>query len=80
MEMIKNERHHLGRLCEAAGIVLNQREAALLARLSDIAGSIGRYPIGRRVRQTTRGPWWSTTDDRIIENLIMRLERELQKN
>ena len=76
MEMIKNEGHHLGRLCEAAGIVLSQREEAPLARLSDIAGSIARYPIGRRARQTTR-VWWSSTDDHIIENLIVRLKTEM---
>ena len=77
--MMRKEGHRLERLCRAAGIVLHQREEETLVRLSDIAGSIGRYPIPSRAPQTTAAHRWSSPEDyEIIENLIARLERELQ--
>jgi hypothetical protein len=79
--MIPKEGHRLERLCRAAGIVLNQREEETLTRLSDIAGSIGRYPIPSRVPQRAVALRWSDPGDyEIIENIIARLERELRKN
>ena len=58
--MIKNERHQLVPLCRAAGIALDRREADVLGRISDIAGSIGRYPIARRASQRKRACSWSS--------------------
>ena len=52
LSMLK-EGHRLEKLCRKAGIVLNQREERALVELSDIAGSIGRYPIPSRARQRT---------------------------
>lgn len=71
--------HRLEKLCGTTGIPLNQREEETLARLSDIAGSIARYPIPRRAPKTFGGLWWSEPDDfEIIEKFIARLEKELQ--
>ncbi len=73
--------HRLEKLCRTARIPLNQREEETIARLSDIAGSIARYPIPRRAPKSTGALGWSEPGDyEIIENLIARLERELQKN
>jgi hypothetical protein len=79
--MIRKEGHRLEKLCRVAGIALNQREEETLTRLSDIAGSIGRYPIPSRVSQRAVALRWSNPDDyEIIENIIARLETELRKN
>jgi hypothetical protein len=77
--MMNKEGHRLDKLCRAAGIVLNQREEQALVELSDIAGSIGRYPIPSRARQTTEALGWSSGDDDVIANLIVRLKIELRK-
>jgi hypothetical protein len=76
--MIKNERHQLVKLCGAARIALDLREADALERMSDIAGSIGRYPIGRRARED-KSVSWSSNDDDIIENLIVKLKTQLRQ-
>ena len=73
--MIKNERHQL---CGAARVALDSREADALERMSDIAGSIGRYPIGRRAREY-KSVSWSSNDDDIIENLIVKLKTQLRQ-
>jgi hypothetical protein len=80
--MPKSDTHRLVKLCGAAEIALDPRETEALERISDIAGSIGRYPIPRRVRETDHrgGLSWSSTEDQIIENLVVRLKRELRKN
>lgn len=77
--MMKKEGHRLEKLCRCAGIRLSRREEETLIRLSDIAGSIGRYPIERRVPQRAVSLRWSDPDDyEVIENLIARLKRELR--
>jgi hypothetical protein len=77
--MIAKEGHRLEKLCRIAGIALHRREEETLERLSDIAGSIGRYPIPSRVPQRAVALRWSDPDDyEVIENLIGRLERELE--
>lgn len=76
----KNEGHQLVKLCGAVGFALEQREADALQRMSDIAGSIGRYPIPRRASQTEGVRSWSSEDDGIIENLISRLESVCTNN
>ena len=79
--MMKKEGHRLEKLCRCAGIKLKPREEETLTRLSDIAGSIGRYPIPSRVPQRAVELGWSDPHDYdIIENIIARLERELRKN
>jgi hypothetical protein len=78
--MMPKEGHRLEKLCVRAGIALNRREEETLTRLSDIAGSAGRYPIPSRVPQRPVTIRWSDPGDyEIIENLIARLERELEK-
>ncbi len=78
--MMRNEGHRLEKLCRKAGIVLNEREEEVLTRISNIAGSIGRYPIPSRAGQTTDALWWSSpSDDDIVENRIVRLKKELRK-
>lgn len=78
--MMEKEGHRLEKLCRKAGIVLNEHEEEVLTRISNIAGSIGRYPIPSRAPQTTDALWWSSpVDDDIIENLIVRLKIELRK-
>lgn len=77
--MTKNEGHQLVKLCRVAGIPLDSPEADALKRMSEIAGTIGRYPIARRAGQIIpTGCSWSSVDYGIIENLIMRLKTELQ--
>lgn len=76
--MLEKDGHRLEKLCRKAGIVLNQREEQALVELSDIAGSIGRYPIPSRARQTTDALGWSSGDDDVIANLIVRLKIELR--
>ena len=76
--MIPNEGHRLVRLCRVAGIALDSRETDALERMSDIAGSIGRYPISRRARQNKSLSWGSQDDD-IIENLIVKLKTQLRQ-
>jgi hypothetical protein len=76
--MIPNERHRLVPLCRAAGIALDSRETDALERMSDIAGSIGRYPIGRRARQN-KSITWSWKDDDIIESLIVKLKTQVRQ-
>jgi hypothetical protein len=76
--MIPNERHRLVPLCRAAGIALDSREADALERMSDIARSIGRYPIGRRAREN-KSVSWSSRDDDIIKNLIVKLKAQLRQ-
>jgi hypothetical protein len=75
----KNERHQLVKLCGAVGVALDPREADALERMSDIAGSIGRYPIPSRARQSEGVRSWSSEYHGIIENLILRLKLELRK-
>jgi hypothetical protein len=70
----KNEKHQLVELCGAIGFKLSERETDALERMSDIAGSIGRYPISRRARQNKSLSWGSQDDD-IIENVIVKLRR-----
>ena len=77
VEMIKKERHQLVKLCGAAGIALNRREAHALQRISEIAGSIGRYPIARRSSEADRRRSWGSTFDRVIEDFIVKLETQL---
>jgi hypothetical protein len=78
--MMSNEGHRLEKLCRKAEIVLNEREKEVLTRISNIAGSIGRYPIPSRAPQTTGALGWSSpVDDDIIGNLIVRLKIELRK-
>ena len=76
--IIKDERHQLVKLCEAVGFALNQREADVLERMCDIATSIGRYPIPRRAGQSEGVCSWSSEDDDIIENLVVKLRTQLQ--
>ena len=76
--MIQNERHQLVKLCRVAEIPIDARETDALERITDIAGTIGRYPIARRASQIATGCSWSSEDLDIIENLILRLESELQ--
>ncbi len=80
ISMIQNERHQLVKLCGVAGIPLDARETDALERITDIADTIGRYPIPRRASQIPKGCKWSSVDSRIVENLIVRLELELRKN
>jgi hypothetical protein len=77
--MMKKERHRLEKLCAVAGIVLSQREEQALVELSDIAGSIGRYPIPSRAPQTTDALGWSSANDHIIENLVRRLKIQIRQ-
>ena len=75
--IVKNERHQLVKLCGAVGISLDPREVNALKQMSEIAGSIGRYPIGRRASQTApRSVSWSSKDDGIIENFVLKLESD----
>jgi hypothetical protein len=76
--MTKREGHQLVKLCRVAGILLDARETDALERITDIAGTIGGYPIARHASQIATGCSWSTGDFDIIENLILRLESELQ--
>ena len=86
--MIQNERHQLVSLCREAGIVLDAREADVLKRISIIARTIGRYPIPRRAHETrprqfyrqTGSPFsWSSDDDHVVENFVVRLKTELRR-
>jgi hypothetical protein len=77
--MTKNEGHRLVKLCCVAGIPLDSREADALERMSDIARTIGRYPIARWAGEIIpMGCSWSSVDDGIIENLIVRFNTELE--
>lgn len=73
----KEKPHELVKLCDIAGIPLNERETNALQRMSDIAKSIGRYPIGRTAEIGSRAGVWSSTDDGIIENFIARLKTQI---
>jgi hypothetical protein len=78
--MMKNEGHRLEKLCARAGIALSQQEEQVLIELSNIAGSIGRYPIPSRAPQTTLALSWSMpTNDLIIQNRVVRLKREIRQ-
>lgn len=86
--MLKNERHQLVSLCHVAGIVLDPCEADVLERISIIAHTIGRYPIPRRAHETrprefsrqTGSPLsWSSNDDYVIENFVVRLQTGLRQ-
>jgi hypothetical protein len=77
VEMIKHERHQLVELCGAARIALDSRQTQVLQRISEIAGSIGRYPIGRRSSEADRGRVWSGRYDRVIEDFIAKLQTQL---
>jgi len=75
--MTKKEKpHELVRLCGNAGIALNQREADALQRISDIAKSIGRYPIARNAEVDSRTRSWEYDDT--IKSFISRLKAELR--
>jgi hypothetical protein len=78
--MTKNEHHDLVRLCGVAGIALDQCEINALNQISDIAGSIGRYPIARTASLTEGVRSWSSEDDEVIGNLIVRLKKELEND
>jgi hypothetical protein len=75
--IIKNEGHRLVSLCQAVGIPLNNREQDTLKRISDIARTIGRYPIPKSASDPCGD--WSTEDDQVVENFVLRLKRELRK-
>ena len=75
--IIKKEGHRLVPLCEAVGIPLDGRERDTLQRISAIARCIGRYPIPLRSSEPYGD--WSSEDDRVIENFVLRLKRQLRK-
>jgi hypothetical protein len=75
--IVKKEGHQLIRLCEAVGIPLNGRERDTLQRLSAIARCLGRYPIPLRSSEPLGD--WSSEDDRVVENFVLRLKRQLRK-
>jgi hypothetical protein len=77
--MMAKQGHRLEKLCVVAGIVLSQREKQVLVELSDIAGSIGRYPIPSRARHTTAALYWSSRNDPVIENLVVRLKTQIRQ-
>jgi hypothetical protein len=73
--MTKKEKpHELVRLCDIAGIALNQRETDALQQISDIAKSIGRYPIARNAEVNSRAGVWSYDDT--IENFLEKLKAQ----
>ena len=75
--MGKKEPHHeLVKLCGRAGIALDPREADALQEISDIATSLGRYPIAKRAEKERRSISWPSV---IIENLIEKLKAQLRK-
>jgi hypothetical protein len=75
--MAKNERHDLGRLCHIARIPLDDRETDTLQRMSDIAQSIGRYPVGKSY--VTRVLYWTLKDDDVIEDFVARLKAQFRR-
>jgi hypothetical protein len=86
--MLQNEAHQLVPLCCVAGIMLDAREADVLERISIIARTIGRYPIPRRAHETrprefyrqTGSPLnWSSDDDQVVENFVVRLKTSLRR-
>lgn len=77
ISIIKNEGHRLVRLCDAVGIHINSRERDTLQRISGIARSVGRYPIPLSASEPNCD--WSSEDDHVIENFILRLKKDLRK-
>ena len=77
LPIIEKERHRLVALCQAVGIEINSREIDALQRVSDIARSIGRYPIPLRSSEADCD--WSPEDDHVIASFVSRLKRELRK-
>ena len=73
--IIKNEGHRLVPLCDAVGIHMNSRERDTLQRISAIARTIGRYPIALHASEPYGD--WSSQDDHVIENFVLRLKRDL---
>jgi hypothetical protein len=54
----KEPYHQLVKLCDLAGITLDPREADALQEISDIATSLGQYPIAKRVENERRSVSW----------------------
>ena len=78
VRMAKNEGpHDLVKLCDIAGIPINERETDALKRMSDIGKSIGRYPISTAAE--TKVHYWSLKDDDVIENFVARLEAQIRR-
>jgi len=71
----KEPSHQLVKLCERAGIALDPGEAVALQEISDIATSLGRYPIAKRVENERRSISWPSV---IVENLIQKLKAQLR--
>jgi hypothetical protein len=74
----KEKPHDLVKMCDTAGITLNQRETDALRRMSDIGKSIGRYPIGKSAVTQLRY-WSSKDDDNLIEKFVARLKAQIRK-
>jgi hypothetical protein len=75
--IVKDEGHRLVPLCKEIGIPINNRERDTLQRISAIARSIGRYPIPLRSSEPQCD--WSSEDDRVIANFVLRLKTQLRK-
>jgi hypothetical protein len=72
--MTTKERHDLVKLCRVAGIEFDQREAKALPQISDIAKSIGRYPIALHAQIKSQYDIWAYDDT--IERFIAKFKAQ----
>jgi hypothetical protein len=78
IKVMKTENHDLVALCQKIGFPLNPKEKVILVKLSELARATGRYPIAMsHSKMHDETEQWSSEEDRINEELVLRLKKEI---